>query len=82
MSEKYVLNLIEDDTFGRGEGTEIGYWDGKAYTGEDVVFPGVVYDKHDQKVKTYTSKKRAENAVNKLKEKFTFVSRAKIETLN
>jgi hypothetical protein len=82
MREKYVLNLIEDGTFGTGEGTEIGYWDGKAYTGEDVTFPGVVYDKHDSKVKSYTSKKRAENAVKKLKEKFTYVSRAKIEPLD
>lgn len=71
---RYVLRLIEDSV--------IGYWDGKKYRGDDVIFPGVTHSKHDERVKVYTSKKRAENAVEKLKDKFTFVTRATIETLD
>lgn len=82
MAENYVLNLIEDTSFGIGDGISIGYWDGKAYRGDDVIFPGVCDNKKDERVKVYTSKKRAENAVDKLEEKFTFVTKAKIEKLD
>lgn len=78
MSEKFVLNLIENG----GSGTLIGYWDGKKYRGDDVWFPGFIDNKEDKRVKVYTSKKRAENAVEKLKDKFTYVTNAKIETLD
>lgn len=79
MKEKYVLNLIEE---GRFCGTSIGYWNGKRYRGDDVWFPGVINNKQDKRIKVYTSKKRAENAVEKLKDKFTFVTNAEIEVLD
>ncbi|GIN71177.1 hypothetical protein J14TS2_16520 [Bacillus sp. J14TS2] len=78
MSEKYVLHLIESEY---GNERSIGYWDGKVYQRDDVRFPGVMHTKHDKDVKVYSSKKRAKNAVAKLKEKFTFVDNAVIETL-
>ncbi len=78
MREKYVLLLIESEY---GKEISIGYWDGKVYRRDDVRFPGVMHNKHDKAVKVYNSKKRAENAVAKLKEKFTFVDRAEIEIL-
>lgn len=80
--EKYVLHLLEDDNFRYSDGTFIGYWTGTKHYGEDVCFPGVRWDKHDKDVKVYSSKKRAENAVNKLKDKFTYVKNAVIETLD
>jgi hypothetical protein len=76
MTKKFVLNLIEDGAFGGQEGMPIRYLDGKVYNGEDVSFPDVLPVKQDGKVKNYTSIKRAENAVKKLKDKFTYVSRA------
>jgi hypothetical protein len=83
MKEKYVLKLIEDPTFGVSMSTNfIGYWDGKRYRGEDVWFPGVKENKYDKDVKVYTSKKRAESAVDKLKDKFSYISNAKVETLD
>jgi hypothetical protein len=81
MEEKYVLNLLEDGSFGN-DSNYIGYWDGKRYRGDDVWFPGVAENKHDKRVKVYTSKKRAENAVEKLRDKFSHISTAKIETLD
>jgi hypothetical protein len=80
--ESYVLNLKEDSSFVGRDGILIGYWDGKKYKGDDVIFPGVTDNKHDKSVKIYTSKKRAENAVKKLKDTFTFVSDAQIELLD
>lgn len=77
----YVLNLIERDFMNR-DGTFIGYWDGKSYRGEDICYPGTLDNKHDGLVKVYTSKKRAETAVKKLQDKFTYVKDARIETLD
>lgn len=68
--------------YGVGEGQFIGYWDGKVYFAEDTSFPGVLDNKQDSRVKVYTSKKRAENAVNKLNEKFVYVTNAEIEILD
>jgi hypothetical protein len=81
LKEKYVLNLLEDGIFG-GNSNLIGYWDGKKYRGEDVCFPGVIDNKHDKGVKVYNSKKLAENAVKKFKDKFTYVTDAEIEILD
>lgn len=81
MDKRYVLNLIEDSSFGR-DGDLIGYWDGKKYRADDVTVPGVTHSKYDERVKVYKSKKRAENAVKKLKDTFTFVSDARIESLD
>lgn len=75
MNEKYVLNLLED-------GFSIGYWDGKSYRADDITFPGVLDSKYDKLVKVYTSKKRAETAVKKLGDKFTFIKDAYIEILD
>jgi len=80
--EKYVLHLLEDSMYGSHDKVFIGYWTGTQNRGEDVLYPGVRDDKHDKDVKIYTSKKRAENAVEKLKDKFTYVSSAEIEVLN
>lgn len=80
--EKYVLNLIEDQLGDSRGGTRIGYWTGKNYKAEDVRFPGTCDDKHDPEVKVYTSKKRAENAVQSLHKHFTFISDADIESLD
>ncbi|WP_338754260.1 hypothetical protein [Bacillus sp. FJAT-52991] len=80
--DSYVLHLIEDPMFGGDRGAFIGYWTGGRYRGDDVWFPGVADDKYDKNVKVYTSKKRAENAVEKLKDKFTFVTNAVIEKLD
>lgn len=80
MGEKYVLNLLEDSCLGQ-DGILIGYWDGKSYQSDGVWFPGVLSDKHDDSVKSYTSKKRAETAVKKLQDKFTYVKDARIEVL-
>jgi hypothetical protein len=80
--ERYVLNLKEDSSFGSRDSILIGYWDGKKYKGDDVSFPGVIDNKHDKRVKVYTSKKLAENAVKKLKDKFSYVSDAQIELLD
>lgn len=80
--ERYVLNLLEDSTFGLSDGISLGYWDGKKYRGDDVTYPGVIDNKYDKRVKVYTSRKRAETAVNKLKDIFTFVSDARIEILD
>jgi hypothetical protein len=79
--ERYVLNLLEDGNFG-GEPTSIGYWTGKKYYAEGVWFPGIIDNKDDTGVKIYTSRKRAENAVSKLKNTFTFVKDAEVEILN
>lgn len=82
MSRRYVLNLIEDSNSQLFKGELIGYWDGKAYRGDDVIFPGVLHNKFDPKVKVYTSEKGAQNAADKLKEKFTFIIGAEIESLS
>lgn len=78
--EKYVLHLKESGIYSYCE-TFIGYWTGTSHWAEDVCFPGVRQSKFENGVKVYTSKKRAENAVAKLKDKFTFVKDAVIETL-
>lgn len=80
--ERYVLHLIEDSSFGLNDGVFLGYWDGKKYRRDDVTFPGVIDNNHDKRVKVYTSKKRAEKAVEKLKDQFTFVNKARIELLD
>ncbi|WP_123032213.1 hypothetical protein [Bacillus sp. TYF-LIM-B05] len=79
--ERYVIRLIENEMFGSESGF-IGYWTGKTHQAEDVCFPGVKENKHDKNVKIYTSKKRAENAVEKLKYKFTFVRDGQVEILD
>ena len=71
--EKYVLHLKEFKMFSNFEFAFIGYWNGKSYWTEDVCFPGVRSDKYEEDVKVYTSRKRAENAVTKLKDKFTLL---------
>lgn len=44
MAEKFVLNLIEKTKFSFSDGMSIGYWDGKVYRGDDVRYPGVIYN--------------------------------------
>lgn len=79
-NEKYVLNLLEEASF-MGP-TKIGYWTGTKHIIEDVCIPGVKDSKYDEDVKVYSSRKRAENAVDKLKDKFSYVHDAVIETLD
>ena len=78
--EKFVLRLQEQGVFSNSD-LFLGYWTGKYYYAEDVCFPGYRQSKLDKDVKVYTSKKRAENAVAKLKGKYSFVKNAVIETL-
>lgn len=80
--EKYVLHLKESGTLSYSEFRFIGYWTGTSHWAEDVCFPGVRGSKFEKDVKVYTSKKRAENAIEKLKDKFTYVKDAVIETLD
>jgi hypothetical protein len=80
--EKYVLHLMEDSMYGNNDKIFLGYWTGTRHRGEDVCYPGIRDDKHDDDVKVFTSKKRAQNAVEKLKDKFTYVTSAEIEVLD
>lgn len=63
---RYVLALTHE---GRTFSEFDGYWNGKVYYNrqESEVFPGVIENKYDKRAKNYTSLKRAENGVEKLK---------------
>ena len=49
-----------------------GYWKGKIYTLQGDIFPAT-WDVVDSDVKRYKSKKRAENTVEKLADRCTYV---------
>ncbi|MCK1996458.1 hypothetical protein MPH47_04255 [Psychrobacillus psychrodurans] len=71
----YLSTEIETD-FG---GNNYGYWTGKTYRHEDVVYPGCEDDKYDESVKVYKFKKSAEKMTEKLGERFTYVRSSVVE---
>lgn len=58
-----------------------GYWTGKTYRNEDIVYPGWEDDKNNENVKIYKSRKRAESMNEKIRERFTFVQSSRVEEI-
>lgn len=73
----YLSNMIP----GYNNRNDYGYWTGKTFRHENVIYPGVEYEKDDADVKVYKSKKRAESMAVKLIVRYTFVTSAVVEEL-
>lgn len=69
--KKYVLALSTEPRF-RSWTEFVGYWNGRVYFNrqESETFAGTFDDPRHDKVKSYTTRKRAENGVEKFHEKF------------
>ncbi|WP_419962165.1 hypothetical protein [Psychrobacillus sp. BM2] len=60
-------------------GNNYGYWTGKTYRHDDVVYPGYEDDKDDESVKVYKLKISAEKMSHKLGERCTYVRSSVVE---
>lgn len=71
----YLSTEIETDF----RGNNYGYWTGKTYRNEDVVYPGCEYEKDDESVKVYKFRNSAEKMALKLEERCTYVLSSMVE---
>lgn len=69
--KKYVLALSTESRF-RSWTEFVGYWNGRVYYNkiEEESYAGTFDDPQHEKVKKYTTRKRAENGVKKFHGKF------------
>lgn len=79
MKEKYVVWLTSEPEYNRS-GNAYGYWSGKSYRFQGELYP-IADNYPTERTKIYTSRKRAENALETAINNYAYVLDGKIEEL-